>query len=144
MATARKANAFAGQGRESPCAGPQVFAKGSAALEPPHLRFRSRRGHVAPRRLLGVGPSSPARFSSREGSAEAEARAVPAGSCSLPGLAARRAASRESALAAARGLGALLCCGPGSLAGIEEMAAAQLCSRFVVPGLSPCLPLWAR
>lgn len=143
MARARKANAFAGQGRESPCAGPQVFEKGSAALEPPHLRFRSGCGHVAPRRLLGVGPSSPARFSSREGSAEAEARAMLAGSCSLPGLAARRAASRESALAAARGLGALLCCDL-SLAGIEEMAAAQLCSRFVVPGLSPCLPLWAR
>lgn len=67
MATARKADAPVGWGREFPCAGPQVFAKGAAALEPPHLRFRSRRGHVAPRRLLGVGPSYPAGFSSQAG-----------------------------------------------------------------------------
>lgn len=36
-----------------------------AALPPPHSRFRSRRGHLAPRSLLGVGPGCPALFSSR-------------------------------------------------------------------------------
>lgn len=67
MVPASKANAFVGEGRECPRAGPQVFAKGSAVLEAPHLRFRSRRGHLALRRLLGVGPSYRARFSSRAG-----------------------------------------------------------------------------
>lgn len=67
MATARKANTFVGYGRESPCASPRVFGEGSTALAPPHLRFRPRRGHLAPRRLLGVGPGCPARFSSPAG-----------------------------------------------------------------------------
>lgn len=67
MATARKAKTFAGEGREFSCAGRQVFGKSSTLLPPSHPSFRSRRGHLAPRRLLGVGRSCPARFSSQTG-----------------------------------------------------------------------------
>lgn len=97
-------------GREFPCAGPQVFAKGSAALEPPHLRFRSRRGHVAPRRLLGVGPSYPARFSSLAGRRRRRRRRA---RC-LPGLVVFRGWRRGALLPgnrlSMRPVGSVPCC----------------------------------